>query len=397
MGVKSCMSTQPSIVVAGAGIFGLSAALELRSRGYAVTVVDPGPVPYPLAASNDVSRMVRMDYADDKLYSDLAAEAIEGWHALNERRGRPLYHEDGFLVLTSHPLESPAVERQSYDLLTAAGWPLERLDSGTVAERFPLWNAEHYTDGYYNPRGGWAEAGETVLFMAAEAQAAGIEIRSGFTAQTLLIDSGRAVGIRSADSEEVRADAVLVAAGVWTPRLVREMQDMMTPVAQTLVYLRPTLPERFRPPSFPPWGADIPRTGWYGFPANTEGVVKMANHGPGRVVDADAPRDADDAVIQSCRDFLADSLPELANAPLAGSRACFYNDTWDADFYITRHPQVEGLTIATGGSGHAFKFTPVLGKVTADVIEGKQNRYAERFAWRSRGESPGEATRFAGE
>ena len=82
---------------------------------------------------------------------------------------------------------------------------------------------------------------------------------------------------------------------------------------------------------------------------------------------------------------------------LAGSRACFYNDTWDADFYITRHPQVEGLTIATGGSGHAFKFTPVLGKVTADVIEGKQNRYAERFAWRSRGESPGEATRFAGE
>ena len=391
------MTSQTSIVIAGAGIFGLSAALELRSRGYAVTVVDPGPVPHPLAASNDVNRMVRMDYADDRLYSDLAAEAIEGWHALNERRGRPLYHEDGFLVLTSHPLESPAVERQSYDLLTAAGWPLERLDSGTVAERFPLWNAEHYTDGYYNPRGGWAEAGETVSFLVAEAEAAGVEIRPGFPATSLLVDSGRAVGLRSADGEEARADAVVVAAGVWTPRLVREMQDMMTPVAQTLVYLRPTLPERFRPPSFPPWGADIPRTGWYGFPANAEGVVKMANHGPGRVVDADDPRDADNAVIQSCRDFLADSLPELANSPLAGSRACFYNDTWDADFYITRHPQVEGLSIATGGSGHAFKFTPVLGKVTADVIEGKQNRYAERFAWRSRGESPGEATRFAGE
>ena len=248
------MSTQPSIVVAGAGVFGLSAALELRCRGYAITVVDPGPVPHPLAASNDVNRMVRMDYADDQLYSDLAAEAIEGWHALNERRGRRLYHEDGFLVLTSHPMESPAVERQSYDLLTAAGWLLERLDSGALAERFPLWNAEHYTDGYYNPRGGWAEAGETVSFLAAEAEAAGIAIRPGFKAETLLIDSGRAVGIRAADGDEERADAVLVAAGVWTPRLVREMQDMMTPVAQTLVYLRPTLPERFRPPSFPPCG-----------------------------------------------------------------------------------------------------------------------------------------------
>ena len=391
------MATQGSIVVAGAGIFGLSAALELRARGYAVSIVEPGPVPHPLAASNDVSRMVRMDYADDKLYSDLAAEAIEGWHALNERRGRPLYHEDGFLVLTSQPLEVGAVERQSYDLLTDAGWTLERLDSGIVAERFPMWNAGHYSDGYYNPRGGWAEAGETVSFLAAEAEATGIEIRVGFRAESLLIDSGKAVGIRSAEGEELRADGVLVAAGVWTPRLVREMQDMMTPVAQTLVYLRPTLPDRFRPPSFPPWGADIPRTGWYGFPANAEGVVKMANHGPGRIVDADDPRDAEEAVIESCRAFLSHSIPELANAPLAGSRACFYNDTWDADFYITRHPQVEDLTIATGGSGHAFKFTPVLGKVTADVLEGRPNRYAERFAWRPRGEAPGEATRYAGE
>ena len=391
------MSTQQSIVIAGAGVFGLSAALELRSRGYAVTVVDPGPVPHPLAASNDVSRMIRMDYGDDKLYSDLGAEAIEGWHAWNERRGRPLYHEDGFLVLTSNPLEPGAVERQSYDLLTAAGWPLERLNSETVAERYPLWNSEHYTDGYFNPRGGWGEAGETVSFLAAWAADVGVEIRAGFSAESVLVESGRAAGLRSSDGGEARADAVVVAAGVWTPRMVREMQDMMTPVAQTLVYLRPTLPERFRPPSFPPWGADIPRTGWYGFPANAEGVVKMANHGPGRIVDADDPRDADGAVIESCREFLSHSLPELADAPLAGSRACFYNDTWDGDFYITRHPDIENLVVSTGGSGHAFKFTPALGRITADVVEGKPNRYAERFAWRPRGEDTKESTRYRGE
>ena len=391
------MATQNTIVVVGAGIFGLSGALELRSRGYAVAVVDPGPVPHPLAASNDVSRMVRMDYGDDKLYSDLGAEAIEGWHAWNERRGRDLYHEDGFLVLTSHTLEGGVVERQSYDLLTAAGWPLERLDSQVVAERFPLWNAGHYIDGYFNPRGGWAEAGETVSFMAKEAVAAGIEIRAGFQADSVIVESGRAVGVRSSDGEEVRADAVVVAAGVWTPRLIPEMRDMMSPVAQTLVYLRPNLPERFRPPHFPPWGADIPKTGWYGFPVNAEGVVKLANHGPGRGVDADAPRDADPAVVEYSRRFLSHSLPVLADAPLAGSRACFYNDTWDGDFYITRHPEIEGLTVSTGGSGHGFKFTPALGRITADVVEGKPNRYCHRFAWRPRGEAAKEATRYSGE
>jgi sarcosine oxidase/L-pipecolate oxidase len=188
-----------------------------------------------------------------------------------------------------------------------------------------------------------------------------------------------------------------VAAGVWTTRLIPELADMMDPVAQTLVYLRPTLPDRFKPPHFPPWGADISRTGWYGFPANSEGVVKLANHGPGRLADADDPRDADPAVVEYSRRFLSHSVPELANAPLAGSRACFYNDTWDGDFYITRHPGIEGLTVSTGGSGHAFKFTPALGRITADVVEGKSNRYADRFAWRPRGEVTKESIRYHGD
>lgn len=391
-----------SIAIAGAGVFGFSAAVELCRRGYAVTVVDPGPVPHPLAASNDISRMVRMDYADDRLYSDFAAEAMAGWREWNRRRdaGRqgPLYHEAGFLVLTSGPMEGGSVERRSYDLLTAAGWPLERLDSAAIARRFPLWDAGRYIDGYFNPYGGWAEAGETVSFMAAEAAAAGVEIRTGFRVDAVITASGRAVGLRAVDGGEVRADAVVVAAGVWTPRLVPEMVDLMSPVAQTLVYLRPELPERFRPPHFPPWGADIPRTGWYGFPANAEGVVKLANHGPGRPVDADAPRDAAPEVVDACRRFLAGSLPELADAPLWGSLACFYNDTWDANFYIAPHPEIEALTVATGGSGHAFKFAPALGRVTADVVEGRANPYAPRFAWRPRGLAAGEATRYhAGE
>ena len=338
-----------------------------------------------------------MDYGDDKLYSDLGAEAIEGWHVWNEKRGKLLYHEDGFLVLTSAPLEPGTVERQSYDLLTAEGWPLQRLNSESVGERFPLWNSEHYTDGYFNPRGGWGEAAETVSFLATEVAAAGVEVRTGFQVESVLKESGRAVGLRSSDGSEVRADSVVVAAGVWTPRLIPELADVMDPVAQTLVYLRPTLPDRFRPPNFPPWGADIPKTGWYGFPANAEGVVKLANHGPGRLVGADDPRDADPAVSEDSRRFLSRSVPELANAPLAGSRSCFYNDTWDGDFYITPHPEIEGLVVSTGGSGHAFKFTPALGKVTADVVEGRPTSYAERFAWRPRGEVTKEATRFHGE
>jgi len=53
------------VVVAGAGVYGLTAAIELRQRGYAVALVDPGPLPHPLAASTDISKLIRMDYGPD--------------------------------------------------------------------------------------------------------------------------------------------------------------------------------------------------------------------------------------------------------------------------------------------------------------------------------------------
>ena len=44
-----------SIVIVGAGEFGLTSALELRARGWNVTVLDQGSVPNPEAASTDLN------------------------------------------------------------------------------------------------------------------------------------------------------------------------------------------------------------------------------------------------------------------------------------------------------------------------------------------------------
>ena len=87
------------ILIAGAGVFGLTAALELRRRGHEVTVIDPGPVPHPLAASTDISKVVRLEYGSDEAYTALAERAIEGWRRWNRDFGEPLFHETGVLFL----------------------------------------------------------------------------------------------------------------------------------------------------------------------------------------------------------------------------------------------------------------------------------------------------------
>ena len=391
------MASDDSVLIIGAGIFGLTAALELQRRGHQVTIADPGPVPHPMAASNDVSRMVRMDYGGDGLYSSLGADSIEGWHRWNASWGRDLYHEDGLLITCSVPMVAGSFEQDSYSLLTGRGFPLEKLSPGDLAQTYPHWNSDYYIDGYFNPRAGWAEANEIIASLAQDAADIGVGIVTGFSATSLLQDGFKVTGAVSTDSAELRADWVVVAAGVWTTRLIPDLANRMWPVGQPIFYFKPTDIDSYRPPSFPPWGADIPRSGWYGFPANSQGVVKLSNHGPGRRVHADADRVTGSEEEANCREFLAQSLPSLASLPLHSSKMCLYCDTWDGDFWISRDPEQDGLVVATGGSGHAFKFAPVLGGLIADALEGTKNSYSERFAWRSLGEIKSEDIRYTGE
>ena len=76
---------------------------------------------------------------------------------------------------------------------------------------------------------------------------------------------------------------------------------------------------------------------------------------------------------------------------------CIYTDTWDGNFLISPHPEVNGLTVATGGSGHGFKFAPVLGGLIADAVEGIPNPYLDRFTWRPVGDVSTEDARYTGE
>ncbi len=64
------------------------------------------------------------------------------------------------------------------------------------------------------------------------------------------------------------------------------------------------------------------------------------------------------------------------------TRLCMYADTQDEDFWIARDPARDGLTVASGGSGHGFKFAPVLGGIVADVVEGVAQPWSDKFRWR---------------
>jgi glycine/D-amino acid oxidase-like deaminating enzyme len=384
---------KPDVLIVGSGVFGISAALELTQRHYDVCVLDPGPVPHPLAASTDISKIVRIEYGTDSGYTALAEQCLPQFHRWNEELGEVLYHPTGVLMITRETMAPGGFEFESYRVLRERGHHPERLGPEEIQTRFPAWS-DAYVDGFYHPQGGYVESGRLISALARKARADGVRFVDG---QAESVD-GR--GVTVAGSGRLDAGLVVVAAGAWTPTLVPALRPMMRASGHPVFHLKPEHPERFASPRMATFTADVSRTGWYGFPLNPrEGVVKVANHGVGLTLhpenDAREVYPDDHAQLRS---FLKESLPELAGAPVVYTRRCLYCDTLDEHFWIDHHPDVPGLFVATGGSGHGFKFAPVLGGLIADAIERKDHPMLQRFAWRDLSASTGgqEAARYRG-
>lgn len=371
-----------TVIVVGGGINGVTSAIELKRRGHKVILVDPGPLPHPLAASTDISKAVRAAYGSDEDYTALAERCIELWRKWNAKFGIELYHETGVLFVCQHRMQPDDFEYESCRVLEKQGHRFERFDSFTFHQRFPAFAEDRFQDGFFDPDAGYVESGRVVATLIEHAKSLGVELRE-HTKFTALDESDRRVeGIVLEDRHRINGDAVIMATGAWTPHLLPFTKEFLRSTAHPVFHLRPKQPNFFLPERFPFFGADISTTGYYGFPLN-QGVVKIANHGPGREMSPDSPeRVVTREDENDLRKFLRSTIPGLAEAPIVYTRVCMYCDTNDGDFWIAPDPDRPNLTIATGDCGHGFKFAPVLGELIADVVEGKPNPLLQKFRWR---------------
>ena len=402
------------VIVVGAGVNGVTSAIELKKRGHDVVLIDPGPLPHALGASTDISKAVRATYGADEDYTALAQRSIKLWREWNEQFGTKLFHEPGAMFVRRRKMEPGDFEYESLKLLEKRGIKAERMDTPQLWKRFPAWNPELYCDGVLEVDAGYAESGRAVAILIERAKSVGIELRERVRFSRLDERSNRVKGIvleeqhgtsiipsrfeesrgnsarvfsrdpsTSPGMTSLAADFVVMAVGAWTPYLLPFTRNFFRATGQPVFHLRPSEPELFAPERFPVFGADITTTGYYGFPINRDGVVKIANHGAGREMSPDSP----DRVVtsddeRSLREFLSSTFPSLVDAPIVYTRVCMYCDTHDGHFWIAPDPDREGLVVAAGDSGHGFKFAPVLGEIIADAVEGKNNPLLTKFRWR---------------
>jgi len=308
-----------------------------------------------------------------------------------------LYHEVGVMFVRHQEMKPGDFEYESFKILTERGHKIERMNSARLWKRFPAWNPGLYQDGVLELEAGYVESGRVVAILSERAKSLGIGLCEGASFSELDEGDDRVKGIVLDNGQRISGDVVVMAVGAWTPYLLPFTRKFFRASGQPVFHLKPRQPELFEPERFLVFGADISTTGYYGFPLSREGVVKIANHGPGREMSPESPnRAVTPQEEQNLRDFLSSTFPALADAPIVNTRICLYCDTNDGHFWIAPDPERPGLIVATGDSGHGFKFAPVLGEIIADAVEEKANPLLQKCRWRPeiRAGEQKEAARF---
>lgn len=371
MAGQTLLSKDESILIVGAGVFGLSTALELKQRGYRdVTVLDRYPPPVVDGSSVDISRVIRVDYADP-LYGKMAREAHQGWTT----EYKDHYHSSGF-VMVCNTSGSSYID-QAMEVNKEMGSKLDVYpDARQVVERYPS-IPSHFDStlkAYVNGLGGWADAEESIRELSRKCSHAGVSFITGPRGRVVSLrksDDGRSVvGVDVAVGEPILASRIILSTGAWSNTLL-PLEHATTASGQPVGFIELT-PEEAEPLRKMPVIINL-STGVFCFPPtpNTN-ILKVARHGYGfatqvivkgadsksRTVSSpkitsnnvDNSYLTDDAE-QALRDGLRQLVPAFADRPWMNRRFCWYSDTPEGDFIVGAHPEIQGLFVATAGAG----------------------------------------------
>jgi sarcosine oxidase len=353
------------VAVVGAGVFGAWIALHLSKRGKRVVLADAYVPGHSRSSSGDESRIVRMGYGADEIYTRWARHSLVQWKGLFAATGNEgLFQKTGVLWLA----ESGNAQLQSTrNVLRRNEVELQELDRDALFVRYPQFNFDGIAGGIYEPESGVLMARHAVAAVVAEAVRAGAEFKLAAIAEPR--GRGRLESIQSSAGERVAAQEFVFSCGAWLAKLFPEiLGDRIFPTRQTVFYVGiPAGSDLFSPPALPTWL--IKNDEGYGIPDLDGRGLKVALDRHGEPADPDTQSRIPTAKeVDDIRRFIAHRFPVLADAPIAETRVCQYENTWNGDFLIDRHPGLSNVWLAGGGSGHGFKHGPAVGEYLAGQI-----------------------------
>lgn len=373
------------VAVIGAGAFGAWTAWHLERSGLSVLLLDAWGPGHGRSSSGDESRIIRMGYGADEIYTRMAMQSLDLWQDLFSQTNQSLFRQTGVLrIARDGDPDSDATNRT----LTAVGVPIEIVSADELSRRFPQMRlSDPRVYGIFEPQSGTLLARRAVAAVVEDAVRHGVEHA---TAAVLApAPDGPLASIRTSSGQVIRAGTFVFACGAWLAKVFPALLGArIYPTRQEVFFFAPPAGDRrFGPPELPAWVDFTDPRGPYGVPDLEGRGLKIGFDRHGADFDPDTgDRRLSVRGLEEAYGFLAERFPDLASAPLVESRVCQYENTSNGDFLIDRHPDFTNVWLAGGGSGHGFKHGPAVGEyLSSRIVKGGAGN--PRFSLESKGQT----------
>lgn len=372
------MNKTYDFVVIGSGVFGAWTAHYLRRSGATVALLDAYGPGNSRASSGGETRVIRMGYGPDELYTRWSARSLSIWKAFAQHTNQQLFQKTGVLWLSN---DVDSYTTQLLDVLIRNGVVCEKLTAAEIRRRYPQLSFPDVTWGVLEPESGILMARNAVQTVVKDSVKNGVDFILAAVVPPKMA-SAKLNAIQTLAGDSFSAGNFIFACGPWLPKLLPDvLAGRIRPTRQEVFFLgAPAGTEDFRSPKMPVWLHHTHTLRPYALPDIENRGFKIAfdRHGPDFDPD-NGSRVVSDESITELRQYLKQHVPALANAPIIETRVCQYENTSNGDFLIDHHPKWENVWLVGGGSGHGFKHGPAVGEhVSARIME---NAAAEpRFA-----------------
>lgn len=365
------MQQHYEVIIIGAGTAGMAAGAFLAKKGVKTLLIDSFDPPHTNGSHHGDTRIIRHAYGEGEYYVPMAVRAQELWEELEQEVGETLFLKTG--ILGAGNADSPFIK----EIIKSAKkhqLPLEVLEPVDVKARWPQVNVPDGFIGCYESNSGVLLAEKCISAFRKVALNHQAELWTNTRVQHIeIVENGVIV---DTEKGKVYGDQCIVTAGAWTKKVVEPHQLPLSPVRKTVAWFDAD-EESFGHNHFPGFFFMLEDESYYGFPSINGSGVKVGRMDGGQMVDPD-DMDRSFGIYEEderdVRSFLETFMPE-ATGFLKQGKVCLFTRTPDEDFIIDHHPQYNHVIIATGFSGHGFKFASAIGEVLMKMALGEEIEY----------------------
>ena len=372
-------SKKVDVLIIGGGMAGTATAYYLsQDSDLNIALLERHQVGHNRSSSYGLERMYRRMYSNEYL-SDLQEQSIQEWHQIETKHQCHLLRENG-LLFYGEAWDEETIEGSipgAKEVMLKKNIPFEELDSTALQERWPMCPKSDFV-GLFESTAGLVFSKQALQVFKTAAQQQNVSVYEDEGVESLAVAESGTILVKTKDGISLEADKLVLAVGSWTNDLLSHFSQQLDLELWSMLWGYYRVDPQYRE-SYPQWFCfqqenHETRDGglYYGFPCHDleSGLIKVG-------IDWCPP----EYRAKRMQDFRWEPVPELVQFLDDFLRSAWlgieeqisihcspYTNTKDTLFVLDQLPELSNVFVFTGGSGQAFKFAPMIGKLLSELV-----------------------------